>query len=105
MKPRTSFPEAWLARDRQKPADLDAHRREISIQRGDVRRAARAADGVFRVAHGPNGLESGVVLMSAILLIERLAAAHGCRPLAVIRLIEHCFEQKAALTRASGPCS
>lgn len=105
MKPRTSSPEASLACDRQEPADLETHRRQISIQRGDVRRASRAADGVFLAARGPNGLENGVVLMSAILLIERLAAAHRCGPRAVIRLIEHCFEQKAALMRASGPCS
>jgi hypothetical protein len=101
MKPRTSSLAAYLACDSQKPADVDDHRAQISFKTGDVRRASRAADGVYLAARGPNGPENGVVLMSAILLIERLAAAHQCDPRAVIRTIEHCFDKKAKLMHAT----
>ena len=105
MKSRTSLPESCPTCDRQKPADLDAHRSQISIQKSDLRRASRAADGVYLAARGPKGPQSGVVLMSAILLIERLATAHRCDPRGVIRMIELCFEKKAELARRSDRCN
>lgn len=105
MKHRTSSPAACLACDPEKPARVDAHRSQIFIKTGDVRRASRAADSVYLAAQGPNGPENGIVLMSAILLIERLASAHRCDPRAVLRMIEQCFEKKAELMQATDHCN
>ena len=73
---------------------------EIVIRRGHVRRASLAADGVYMAARGTEGIENGVVLMSAILLIARLATAHHCDPRSVLSQIARCFEIKEAYVRA-----
>jgi hypothetical protein len=67
---------------------------EITIKKGYVRRASLAADGVYASAQTPQGTENGVVLMSAILLVERLAKAHSCDPRAVISTMARCFDAR-----------
>ena len=74
---------------------------EIAIRKGHVRRASLAADGVYGLAQSSEGVEPGVVLMSAILLIERLASAHQCDPRAVITKIARCFDIRDGYLRAA----
>lgn len=72
---------------------------EIAIEKGHVRRASRAADGVFEAAGGRRP-EHGVVFMTAILLIERLAHAYGCDPRRVIQEIGQCFDFRDSQLRS-----
>lgn len=74
---------------------------EIAIRKGHVRRAIRAADAVFAAAKDPLGgdVEQGVVLMTAVLLVERLAAASGHEPNAVLRKMADCFTVKRELSK------
>src|SRR5262245_50586469 len=57
-----------------RPTRTDADELQIAIEKGHVRRASRAADGVFEAAGGERPAR-GVVFMTAVLLIERLAHA------------------------------
>lgn len=74
---------------------------EIAIRKGHVRRASLAADAVYSAAQGADGVENGVVLMSAILLIERLATAHQCDPRSVVNKIVRCFDIRDGYLRAT----
>jgi hypothetical protein len=84
------------------PTDETAAALDIPIKKGDVRRAIRAADGVEAAATQDDGAstpnakdpEPGVVLMTAVLLIERVAATYECEPAAVLNHIARCFELK-----------
>jgi hypothetical protein len=87
------------------PADESAAALDIPIKKGHVRRAIRAADGVAAAAAKGDGAstphakdpEPGVVLMTAVLLIERVAATYECEPAAVLNHIARCFEMKQEL--------
>ena len=74
---------------------------EIAIRKGHVRRAIQAADSVFAAAQATpdGGVEQGVVLMTALLLVERLAVASGHEPNAVLRKMEDCFTAKRELAK------
>ena len=74
---------------------------EIAIRKGHVRRAIRAADSVLAAAKDPLGsdVEKGVVLMTAVLLVERLATASGHDPNAVLRKMADCFTVKRELSK------
>lgn len=76
-------------------------RLEIAIRKGHVRRAIRAADSVFAAAKDPLGsdVEQGVVLMTAVLLVERLATASGHEANAVLRKMADCFTVKRELSK------
>jgi hypothetical protein len=78
---------------------------DIAIKHGDVRRASRMANGVFDFARGPCGFEHGVIFMTAILLIERLAETLRCDPQSVLHKIMCCFELKAEHMTASDDCN
>lgn len=71
---------------------------EIPILKGHVRRAIRAADAVCAAAVSDDGPEPGVVLMTALLLVERLATAQGCEPAAVLQKMADSFETKRRAT-------
>jgi hypothetical protein len=80
-------------------ADCPGHRAaDIPIRKGHVRRAIRAADAVCAAANGDEGDEPGVVLMTALLLVERLASAHGCEPAAVLQKMADSFDIKRRAT-------
>jgi hypothetical protein len=72
----------------------DPSKLDIAIKKGDVRRASKVADGVFSAARGHFGVEQGVVFMTTILLIERLAAARNCDPRTILRKVAGCFQLK-----------
>jgi hypothetical protein len=76
---------------------------EIAIRKGHVRRAIRAADSVFVAAKSILGgeIEQGVVLMTAVLLVERLATASGREPNAVLSKMADCFAVKRELAKTS----
>jgi hypothetical protein len=76
---------------------------EIAIRKEHVRRAIRAADSVLAAAKSVVGseVEQGVVLMTAVLLVERLAAASGREPTAVLSKIAECFAVKRKLAKTS----
>ncbi|HET8937649.1 MAG TPA: hypothetical protein VFN67_29600 [Polyangiales bacterium] len=75
---------------------VESHSLVVSIEKGHVRRASEAADQVFAAASADKvKVESGVVFMTAILLIERLAKIHGCDPSSIIHNIAGCFDFKA----------
>lgn len=71
-----------------------ARRTDIVVEKGHVRRAIVAADAVSRMATGAQGPENGVVLMTALLLVERLARAYACEPHAMLAKMATCFELK-----------
>jgi hypothetical protein len=68
----------------------------IAIKKGHVRRAIRAADLVNAEAkHALTGeTERGVLLMTAVLLVERLASGAGCDPNAVLERMADCYAFK-----------
>jgi hypothetical protein len=70
----------------------------IPIRKSHVRRAIRAADAVCAASKSAPGQrdEAGVVLMTAVLLVERLARTAGCEPDAVLSQLSDCFELKRA---------
>ena len=78
---------------------------EIVIRKGHVRRASMAADGVCEAAQGAHGIEHGMVLMGAILLVERLAAAYHCDPRSIISKMGRCFDVKDSYLRAPTRCN
>jgi hypothetical protein len=86
----------------ERPADPP-----IPIKKGHVRRAMRAADQVYAEAKNPLGddTEPGVVLMTAVLLVERLAQASGCDPGAVLHKMADCFEFKRRYANNMKDCS
>jgi hypothetical protein len=67
---------------------------DIAVGKEHLRRAMLAADDVCRAARGSEGTEAGVVFMTAVLLVERLATSLGCEPDAVLAKISRCFELK-----------
>jgi hypothetical protein len=67
---------------------------DIPVGKEHVARAMLAADGVCRAALGSEGTDTGVVLMTALLLVERLATSLGCEPDAVLAKLSRCFELK-----------
>lgn len=75
---------------------------EILIKQGHVRLASRAADSVYLTAGGSEGTDNGVVLMTALLLVQRLSTTHECDPRDVLGQIARCFDVKegAILLRA-----
>lgn len=80
-------------------ADCPGHNpADIPILKGHVRRAIRAADAVCAAAAGEEGQEPGMVLMTALLLVERLANAQGCEPAAVLQKMADSFETKRRAT-------
>jgi hypothetical protein len=78
---------------------------EIPIRKGHVRRAVRASDEVFAAASGVEDVEHGVVLMTAILLVERLARAHHCEPRVILQRIAECFALKQKHLRSKPRCN
>src|SRR5262245_33368831 len=74
---------------------------DIAIEKGHVRRASRAADGVYAAANAPRGTAHGVVFMTAILLVERLATAYNCDPRVILGKIARCFDVKEAHQRSA----
>ena len=68
----------------------------IAIKKGHVRRAIRAADLVNAEAKHPltGETERGVLLMTAVLLVERLATGSGCDPDAVLERMADCYAFK-----------
>ena len=66
----------------------------IMIRQGHVRRASLAADGVCTAARGTQGVEHGVILMTAILLVERLANTYKCDPRQILSQMARCFDIK-----------
>jgi len=77
------------------PKSVDLH---VPIRKGHVRRAIQAANMVHTDATGPNGLEDGILLMTAVLLVERMATKHACEPSVVLEKIASCFKLKQRLT-------
>jgi hypothetical protein len=75
-------------------------RLEIPIEKGNVRRAIGLADAVYCDATSAEGTANGVVLMTAMLLLERLAASYQCDPLAVLDKVARCFALKRKYTDA-----
>ena len=73
---------------------------EIFVEKGHVRRAIVAANGVDRVAQGPEGPEAGVLLMTALLLVERLAKKYESEPHVLLAKMANCFELKRRHTEA-----
>jgi hypothetical protein len=73
-----------------------ATKARIPIRKSHVRRAMRAADGVYAASRPGSGqaAEEGFVLMTAVLLVERLANASGCEPDVVLGKLADCFELK-----------
>jgi hypothetical protein len=69
---------------------------EITLRAGCVRRAMGAANLVcFSVARGQGGeVEGGVVFMTAVLLVERIASACNCDPFSVLEKMADCFKLK-----------
>lgn len=78
-----------------RPAKLD-----IPVLKGHVRRASRAADRVFAEAGSPGEVEDGLVLMTAILLVERLATSHACDHQRVLETIAQCFQLRDEALRS-----
>lgn len=73
---------------------------QIPIRKGQVRRAIRVADAACAAATGESGeVEAGLVMMTAILLVERLATASGCTPMAVLNKMAECFELKRVFSK------
>ena len=68
--------------------------RDIVVEKGHVRRALRAAEIVYREAAPSEGKDNGVVLMTAVLLVERLATALDRDPLCVLDTMARCFNFK-----------
>lgn len=67
---------------------------DIVVEKGHVRRAIAAANTVSDAATGANGPEAGVVFMTALLLVERLATAFDCEPGVLLARMANCFELK-----------
>ena len=71
-----------------------------------MRRAIRATESVYREAYGSGRKENGVVLMAAVLLVERLASSLDRDPLSVLDTIARCFDFKrkyvSSLRRGNG---
>lgn len=66
----------------------------IGIKHGDVRRGMRAANLAYEEARTEGVIANGVVLMTAILLVERLANSLNLEPLRVLQTMARCFEHK-----------
>jgi hypothetical protein len=83
------------------PGPEAAPKLEIVIRKGDVRRAIRAADSVFVAARSllSGEVTQGVVLMTAVLLVERLATASGREPGVVLSKMADCFAVKRELAK------
>ena len=79
----------------------------IPIKRGHVGRAVRSADLVCAEANDSitGSTERGIVLMTAILLVERLATSVGCDPCAVLDRMADCFEVKRRYVESLKHCS
>lgn len=78
---------------------------DLEVDRGHVRRASIAANHVYAQACGPAGTENGLVFMTTILLVERLAHAFACEPEAVLHKVLHCFLLKRRLSQSMKPCN
>lgn len=79
----------------------DARKLRIPIKKGHVRRAMRLAEAVNEGSRDDvsGDLEPGLVLMTAVLLVERLAGASGCPPTAVLDKMADCFALKRAYAK------
>jgi hypothetical protein len=86
-------------------ADCDARTLEVIVESGHVRRAIIAANAVDQVAHSGERPKTGVVFMTALLLIERLAHRNHCDPVALLQKMASCFELKRRDTARSKYCN
>ena len=79
-----------------------ASRLRIPIHRGHIRGAIRAANAVYAASRSAPSLEpqEGFVLMTALLLVERLSTAEGCEPKVMLSKLADCFEVKRAYEAA-----
>lgn len=66
-----------------------------------MRRASAVASAALQLATTENGPEDGVVLMTALMLVERLASSHGCEPRAMLVKMANCFALKRRLMATS----
>lgn len=81
---------------------------DIPVQKGHVQRAIRAADAVYEAAadgKSDSQVEPGMVLMTALLLVERLAVAHDCAPASILQKMASCFEFKQQHAAALKHCN
>jgi hypothetical protein len=68
--------------------------RDIVVEKGHVRRARRAMEMVVRQATRAHGRDNGVVLMTAVMLVECLAKSLDRDPLRVLDTMARCFDFK-----------
>jgi hypothetical protein len=74
-------------------------KRDILVEKGDVRRAFRAVDVVLRSVTTHGRAPNGVLLMTAVLLVERLATSLDRDPLSVLTTMARCFDIKRKFAR------
>ena len=67
---------------------------DIVVGKRQLRRAMAAAEQVNDEAMLDDGPEAGVIFMTALLLVERLAESLDCAPHAVLQEMAHSFELK-----------
>jgi hypothetical protein len=81
---------------------------DISVKKGHVQRAIRVADTVENAAAigtPDQQPEPGMVLMTALILVERLAAAHHCEPADILHKMASCFAFKQSHAEALKQCN
>jgi len=78
---------------------------EVVVESGHVRRAIVAANAVDRVADNGDRPKTGVVFMTALLLVERLARRNDCEPIALLQKMANCFELKQRAAAVSKHCN
>jgi len=67
---------------------------DIVIDKAHLRRAIVAANGVNDAARSGDAPDPGVVFMTALLLVERLATSCDCEPHALLAKMASSFELK-----------
>ena len=91
------------------PEAPEAHegqiKRDIIVDKGHVRRALRVTEVVYREPLFNQGKDNGVVLMTAVLLVERLAASLECDPLVVLENMARCFAFKRRYLQSLKGCN
>lgn len=75
---------------------------DIVIDKPRLRRAIVAANSVSDAATNTEGdsPDTGVVFMTAVLLVERLAASFDCEPRALLEKMANSFELKREFAAA-----
>lgn len=66
----------------------------IVVEKQHLRRAIAAANRVSDAGTEQRAPDSGVIFMTAVLLVERLAATFRCDPHAVLTKMAACFDLK-----------